>query len=374
MRGNRHTHRSSMAPQRIPASSTRYERNHDIALLSDLGKSYEQIARDLGVAPSTVRGVVKRYRARGHVQEAGRSGRPSKITPDILQQVENAVQENPRASLDEIVEGLQDLEIGRTTVNKVTKQLGFQLRIPRKKPFLTPFAKIRRKFWCRKRRHWAIAKWRQGIWLDEAKMQYVAYQPGRKVRIRSGEELEERNLAPSFKSGSVGVGFWAAIAYGRRTPLIRTRKRTPAERTTPRDRLGTNASQYANEIYEPYLVPFLLSLDLPIEKVLVMDDNVGYHRAGLNKVITSAFQIPKEPLPAFSPDLNPIENVWHILKSRLRKRFTKGEHRPHSEDELWEALSEEWEAIDQGTIDRLIDSMPSRLADVIKAEGSHTKW
>ena len=322
--------------------------------MSNLGKSFEQITQDLGVAPSTVRGVVKRYRAPGHVHEAGRSGRPSKITPHILQQVEESVQNNPQASLNEIAEGLKDLEICRTTVNTVTKQLGFQLRIPQKKPFLVPFAKIRRKYWCRARRHWGIAKWRKGVWLDEAKMVYVAYQPGRKVRVRPGKELEEQNLAPSFKSRSVGVGFWAAIAYGRQTPLIRTRKRTPAEPVTPCDLFGTNATQYANEIYEPYLVPFLLSLDLPIQDILVMDDNVGYHRAGLNRVITSAYQISKEPLPPFSPDLNPIENVWHILKSRLRKRFTKGEHRPYSEDELLEALSEEWEAIDQGTIDRLI--------------------
>ena len=52
-----------MAPPHLSASSARYERNRDIALLSDLGKSYEQIARDLSVAPSTVRSVVKRYRA-----------------------------------------------------------------------------------------------------------------------------------------------------------------------------------------------------------------------------------------------------------------------------------------------------------------------
>jgi len=205
-------------------------------------------------------------------------------------------------------------------------------------------------------------------------MQYVAYQPGRKVRIRPGEELRDKNLSAGFKSGSVGVGFWAAIAYGRRTPLIRIRKRKPEERTNPRDRLGTNAVQYATEVYEPYLIPFLFSLDIPIEKILVLDDNVGYHRAGLNRTLTSAYGIKKCPLPAFSPDLNPIENAWHLLKSRLRKRFTRSEHRPHTEDELWEALSEEWERIDQSTLDRLIDSMPERIAAVVKAEGAHTKW
>ena len=94
----------------------------------------------------------------------------------------------------------------------------------------------------------------------------------------------------------------------------------------------------------------------------MMDDNVGYHRAGLNKVISSAYGITKYPLPSFSPDLNPIENAWHILKSRLRKRFTRGENWPHSEDELWEALSEEWERIDQNTLDRLICNLLLSIA------------
>ena len=367
-----------MAPPHTGAHAyrSRYERSHAIAVLADLEtrKSYSQIARELGIPRSTVQSVVKRYRARGHIGDASRSGRPSKITEDIKLRVEKSVQDNPHASLNEITESIQDLDIGRTTVNKVTKQLGFQLRIPRKKPFLTPIAKICRQYWSRKRLSWTKMDWRKCVWLDEAKMQYVAYQPGRKVRIQPGTELLEPNLAPSFKSGSVGVGFWAAIAYGRRTPLICTRRRTPAERTGPKDRLGTNATQYATEIYEPYLIPFLFSLELPVEEILVMDDNVGYHRAGLNKVISSAYGITKYPLPSFSPDLNPIENAWHLLKSRLRKRFTQGEHRPHSEDELWEALSEEWERIDQNTLDRLIDSMPERVAEVAKANGAHTKW
>jgi len=101
------------------------------------------------------------------------------------------------------------------------------------------------------------------------------------------------------------------------------RKRTPDERTTPRDRLGTNATQYATEVYEPYLIPFLFSLDIHIKEILVLDDNVGYHWATL----TSTYRITKYPLRAFCPDLNPIENAWHILKSRLRKGFTRSELR-----------------------------------------------
>ena len=74
------------------------------------------------------------------------------------------------------------------------------------------------------------------------------------------------------------------------------------------------------------------------------------------------------------PVTNLIENVWHLLKGQLRKRFTLVEDRPHTEEDLWMAMEEEWEAIDQITIDRLLYSMPNRVTAVISANGGHTKW
>ena len=58
---------------------------------------------------------------------------------------------------------------------------------------------------------------------------------------------------------------------------------------------------------------------------------------------------------------------------RLRKRFSKGE-RPHSEEQLWGMMEQEWDALDQEVIDRLIGSMPSRILAIVKAGGSHIKW
>ena len=199
------------------------------------------------------------------------------------------------------------------------------------------------------------------------------YRPGKKVCIREDEELREKHLVPSFKSGRIRVNCWAAIAYGSRTPLVRVRKRKPSERTTPKDHLGLNSAQYATEIYDSHLIPFLFSLDKPISKLKVIEDNAQYHLAGVNREISLAFGVQKLPLPANSPDLNPIENVWHIFKQRLRKRFSTGE-RPHSEEQLWGMMEEEWDALDQGVIDRLIDSMPSRILAIVNAGGSHIKW
>jgi len=222
-------------PHNDKKASKRQEQNREIALLSDLGLPAEQIARKRGLAPSTVRGVIKRYSERGTVDDAPRSGRPKKITSPLQQQLEDIVLANPHASLSEITDNLHNLQIdiGRSTVDTVTKELGFKLRVPRKKPYLDAFTKIRRKFWCHPRLNWQKEDWSNAVWLDESRIEFVVHQPGRKVRIRQGEELLDRNLTTSFKSDRVTVNFWAAFTYNYRTPLIRTRKRKPSERTNP---------------------------------------------------------------------------------------------------------------------------------------------
>ena len=107
----------------------------------------------------------------------------------------------------------------------------------------------------------------------------------------------------------------------------------------------------------------------------MVEDNAPYHKGVLNKTITSSYGVRKLQFPANTPDLNPIENVSHIFKQRLRKRFAEDEQaRPHTEDALWEAMREEWDAIPQSTIDRLVDGMPRRIVAVVDSNGSHIKW
>ena len=45
--------------------------------------------------------------------------------------------------------------------------------------------------------------------------------------------------------------------------------------------------------------------------------------------------------PSNSPDLNPIENMWQIMKKNVEKRM------PQNTDELSRFLVEKWEAIPQ---------------------------
>jgi len=72
----------------------------------------------------------------------------------------------------------------------------------------------------------------------------------------------------------------------------------------------------------------------------------------------------------FSPDLNPIERVWHIMKNYLQDNFPE----VMSYDVLRGAVKEAWENVGQSEFETLIQSMPARCQAVIDANGLFTKY
>ena len=56
-------------------------------------------------------------------------------------------------------------------------------------------------------------------------------------------------------------------------------------------------------------------------------------------------------LPANSPDLNPIQNVWSVMKNRFEKLDVR------NTDEIINGLNKVWDHITQELSDSLINSM-----------------
>ena len=54
--------------------------------------------------------------------------------------------------------------------------------------------------------------------------------------------------------------------------------------------------------------------------------------------------------PSISPDMNPIEKVWRRMRNSLLKRV----HQPTTRAQMQQAMLEEWDAIPQEFINRLI--------------------
>ena len=72
--------------------------------------------------------------------------------------------------------------------------------------------------------------------------------------------------------------------------------------------------------------------------------------------------------PPSSPDLNPIENVWALLKTRIIQ------HNFHTAQQLRQALAQEWENLTPEEVYPFVVSMDSRVEAVRAAEGGHTHY
>ena len=78
--------------------------------------------------------------------------------------------------------------------------------------------------------------------------------------------------------------------------------------------------------------------------------------------------IPVLDWPANSLDLNTIENLWGIVKRKMR------DTRPNNAEELKAAIRATWASKTPQQCHRLIASMPPRIAAVIHAKGAPTKY
>ncbi|WP_223199669.1 transposase, partial [Solihabitans fulvus] len=74
------------------------------------------------------------------------------------------------------------------------------------------------------------------------------------------------------------------------------------------------------------------------------------------------------PWPSISPDLNPIEHLWGVLKRKVEEK------KPRNIQQLKQAVEDEWMSIQPATSANLVESMPRRLDAVISNIGSQTKY
>jgi hypothetical protein len=103
---------------------------------------------------------------------------------------------------------------------------------------------------------------------------------------------------------------------------------------------------------------------------LYQDDNAPAHRGRRATDFPDEEEVERLPWPAFSPDMNPIENLWALMTHRLNERRPQ----PSCLEDLRTALVEEWEAIPLDTLQSLVEGMPRRVRALATARGGHTRY
>ncbi len=72
--------------------------------------------------------------------------------------------------------------------------------------------------------------------------------------------------------------------------------------------------------------------------------------------------------PSMSPDLNPIEHLWDILKRKVEERKVSNIH------QLRDVVMEECKRTPVVTYEALVNSIPKRVKTVLENNGGHTKY
>ena len=169
---------------------------------------------------------------------------------------------------------------------------------------------------------------------------------------------------PRSKGAVIGrFFFYAVVGHDLKSPLIFTApspKKGSKKATGGRNFVSSDFVQVMRDL-KPHLDRWR-----PSGRYWLIRDRAKQHVSAEALAGLAPLNIPiLEAYPAQSWDINCIEHVWAQLMAKLKQ------YRPRTARGFREAIQAAWDAIDQATINRMVEDVPRRLKKIIEKEG---KW
>jgi len=79
-------------------------------------------------------------------------------------------------------------------------------------------------------------------------------------------------------------------------------------------------------------------------------------------------------IPARSPDINCIENLFALVKRELRKDAQKNEIKKETKEQFTQRVAKTLDNFDKTKINSLINSLPNRVKKLIELHGDHIPY
>jgi transposase len=292
-----------------------------------------------------------------------RSGRPAKLTDRHKRQIVFHItrnHESRRLSVMSIIRNLQ-LDVHPDTLKFALKDLGYNHRIARRRPFLKKLDRKRRLQFAKRHAHFTVEDWKAFIWTDEMSVKIGMERTTQDWVWRKAEE-EFHPDCINYKKRETGTGmmFWGAFRWGRMGPGVFFQLE---------DGQKVNSTIYRDQILTGPLQEFWEESFGDLKEPIVMEDNAPVHK----KVCIPVRQelgMRCHQHPPNSPDLNPIENIWAHIKHRIAKEY----RHITSVKTMKQIVIRIWEEFEDHRWDHLVESMPARIQAVIKARGGSTSY
>ncbi|KAG1370632.1 hypothetical protein G6F61_011871 [Rhizopus arrhizus] len=190
----------------------------------------------------------------------------------------------------------------------------FHAKIKIKKPLLAKVQKARRLAWVEEHKNWTNDDWRRMVFSDETKVNVYGSDGCKYFWSRPDDKLQPHYLDLTVKGrGSSNMGIYFQ------------------QNNDPK-----HTSKLARQCFQ--------------NNSFKCDHTSNW--------------------PSQSPDLNPIEHIWHHLKLKLSAYDT----RANGVHELWDRVEKEWSTFTAEECRRYTDSIPNRCRAVIAAKVGHTRY
>lgn len=248
------------------------------------------------------------------------------------------------------------LKVSSRTIRRQLKRQGLKAYVKKKKPRLLGRHKKKRMEFAVKYKEWTTEEWKRVIWSDETKIKLYGSDGRKWVWDRPQASISERRVEATVKFGGGSLmmcGCMTAQGVGWATKIDG----------------GLNGALYV-DILDDQLLRTMRDNGLDRRDIIFQHDNDPKHTSLLARKWLSKHSISVLDWPAQSPDLNPIEHLWSYLKRQL----TAYASAPRNIDQLWQRVETQWENIPRQKCIDLIESMPRRVAAVLKARGGHTNY